>query len=138
MSFSPTHHFLFLLLGSPSPLFSSPGSPFWFLSPSSPHPQRVLRGLIHNGLGLVPHKKKFCPSAPFRKTISPKTLGKKFIIFNRISLPAPARRDPSSQEIKLINALPKGREMPTKRRYNFFLSFVMKGESLKQKTYNAV
>ena len=56
--------------------FSSLGSPFWSLSLSSSHPQRVLQGLIHNGLSLVPRKKKFCPSAPFRKTNSPKSFGK--------------------------------------------------------------
>lgn len=47
----------------PLPFFS-PGSPFWSLSPSSSHPQRVLHGLIHNGLSLVPHTQKIFFSVP--------------------------------------------------------------------------
>lgn len=100
VSFSPTHHFSYSSLAPCLPTVSSPGSPFWFLYPSSsPHSQSVLQGFIHNGLSFVPHTKKILSLYTFQENDQPKKFRKKFIIFNGISLPAPARRDLSSQEI---------------------------------------
>jgi hypothetical protein len=83
-------------------------------------------------------QRKFCPSAPFSKTIGPKSLGKK----NSLSLmgflyqiwPRGTRVPRKS---KLMNAVPWGVERRwggQPNRYNFFLSFARKSESLKQKT----
>lgn len=75
-------------------------------------------------------QRKFCPSAPFRKMISPKSLGKKFIIFNRFCYqPRPGGiRVP--RKSKLINGLPRVVEggwegRSTKPTCDFFLSFAM-------------